>query len=223
MFGYIYKTTNNTNGKIYVGKKHSDTFDTSYYGSGKLLKRAIEKYGVENFSVEVLEECNSLVELNEKEKYYIRILKSHYSFGNGYNIANGGDGGDIISTLPNEDYNLFIEDCKRRAKGKNNPNYGNGDKIRGDKNPSKRPEVREKLRKTSGGENNAMFGITGELHPRYGKKHTEETRDKIKNALKKVVYKKICKQCNAEFETKYARTTYCNAECKRKYRDNQKK
>lgn len=223
MFGYIYKTTNNINGKIYIGKKHSSSFIKDYYGSGKLINRAIDKYGIENFSVEIIEECETLEELNLKEKYYIKYLESNYKLGKGYNIASGGDGGNIISLLPEIDNNSFILDCKRRAKGKNNPNYGNGNKISGDNNPSKRLEVREKLSKATSGKNNPMYGKKGKLSHRYGTKHSEETRNKIKESLKNKVYKKVCKNCNIEFDTKYARTTYCCADCKREYRDNHNK
>lgn len=223
MFGYIYKTTNNINGKIYIGKKHNSSFVKDYYGSGKLINRAIDKYGIENFSLELIEKCETLEELNLKEIHYIQYLNSNYKLGKGYNIASGGDGGDLITSLPEIDYNSFILDCKRRAKGENNPNYGNGNKISGDKNPSKRPEVRKKLSELNSGENNAMYGKTGELHHQYGKSHSEETRNKIKNSLKNKIYKKVCKNCNSEFETKHARTSYCNADCKREYRDNQKK
>jgi putative endonuclease segB len=223
MFGYIYKTTNNINGKIYIGKKHSSSFIKDYYGSGKLINRAIDKYGIENFSVEIIEECETLEELNLKEKYYIKHLESNYKLGKGYNIASGGDGGNIIGLLPEIDYNSFILDCKRRAKGKNNPNYGNGSKMSGDNNPSKRPEVREKLSKANSGKNNSMYGKKGKLSHRYGTKHSERTKDRIRESLKNKVYKKVCKNCNKEFNTKYARTTYCSADCKRKYRDNHNK
>ena len=223
MFGYIYKTTNNTNGKIYIGKKHSKKFVKDYYGSGKLINRAIDKYGLENFTVEMIEECETLEELNNREVYYIEFFNSHFSLGNGYNIDLGGDGGNLIGLLPDIEYNSFILDCKRRAKGQSNPNYGNGVKISGDKNPSKRPEVREKLSKANSGKNNAMYGKTGVLHPQYGKTHSQETRNKIKQSLKNTIYKKTCKNCGKQFETKYARTTYCDKECKREYRDNQKK
>lgn len=223
MFGYIYKTTNNINGKIYIGKKHSKIFLENYYGSGKLIKRAIEKYGLENFVVEIIEECNTLEELNNREIYYIEFFNSHFSLGKGYNIALGGDGGNLIGMLPDIEYNSFVLDCKKRAKGKNNPNYGNGDKISGDKNPSKRPDVRKKLSKANSGKNNAMYGKKGKLHPNYGKTQSEETKNKIKKSLSNTTYKKTCKNCEKEFETKYARTTYCNKECKREYRDNQKK
>lgn len=68
-----------------------------------------------------------------------------------------------------------------------------------------------------------MYGKKGKLSHRYGTKHSEETKNKIKESLKNKVYKKICKNCNREFDTKYARTTYCSADCKRKYRDNHNK
>ena len=49
MYGYIYKTTNLINGKIYIGQHKSEEYDSSYYGSGKLIRRAIEKYGITKY------------------------------------------------------------------------------------------------------------------------------------------------------------------------------
>jgi len=90
----IYKTTNLINGKIYIGKdeKNSDT----YIGSGKILKAAIKKYGRSNFSKEVLEQCNSRIELCEREKYWIETYNSRNP-QIGYNITTGGSGGDTFS------------------------------------------------------------------------------------------------------------------------------
>ena len=98
MYGYIYKTTNLINDKYYIGKHKSESFDSSYYGSGIAFTRALKKYGKENFKREILAWCESKEELNEKEKYYIALLRSDKC----YNIANGGDGGDIWSTLTEE-------------------------------------------------------------------------------------------------------------------------
>ena len=63
----IYKTTNLINGKIYVGQDTKN--NPNYLGSGKILKFALKKYGIENFKKEILEECLTLDELNELEKY----------------------------------------------------------------------------------------------------------------------------------------------------------
>ena len=89
MYGYIYKTTNLLNGKIYVGQRKSKEFIKSYYGSGTLIKKSIEKYGKENFSVELIDFAMSADELDEKEIWYIEKLKSKHTYGN-YNLADGG-------------------------------------------------------------------------------------------------------------------------------------
>ena len=93
-YGYIYKTVNNKTGKIYIGQHHSSTFDNTYLGSGLLLQRAIKKYGTESFSVELLEWCVSKTHLDEREKYHIsRYCSTDNTIG--YNIANGGQGGNL--------------------------------------------------------------------------------------------------------------------------------
>ena len=191
MYGYIYKTTNLINNKKYIGKKQSEKFVQEYLGSGRNIRYAIKKYGFENFEVEVLEECNSLEELNECEIKWIAFYGANKS-SEFYKIASGGDGGALISDLKNrepEAYKKFIEKCKERT-GEKNPNYGNGEKIKGDNNPSKRKEVRERLSKTSSGKNNAMYGVRRERHPMYGKKHSEETKQKIREATIKYFDKK---------------------------------
>ena len=66
MYGYIYKTTNNINGKIYIGQHKSNIFDSNYKGSGVRLADAIKKYGKDNFSVELLVECQSKQEMDEQ-------------------------------------------------------------------------------------------------------------------------------------------------------------
>ena len=54
MYGYIYKTTNLLNSKIYVGQKKSNIFlEEKYLGSGVRLNSAIKSYGKENFTVEL--------------------------------------------------------------------------------------------------------------------------------------------------------------------------
>lgn len=89
MYGYIYKTTNLLNSKKYIGQKKSNIFVKSYYGSGTLIKKAIAKYGEENFSVELIDFAMSADELDEKEIWYIKEFKSKHTYGN-YNLADGG-------------------------------------------------------------------------------------------------------------------------------------
>jgi len=66
-FYYVYKITNNTTGKIYIGCHSTDNIDDGYMGSGKYLKRAYEKYGIENFTKTIISHHQSLVEMFEAE------------------------------------------------------------------------------------------------------------------------------------------------------------
>jgi hypothetical protein len=90
MYGYIYETTNLINGKKYIGKHVSKDFDEKYKGSGKALKRAIKKYGFENFNCKILKECYSEEELNDSEIFYIQACGADTS-NDYYNISSGGE------------------------------------------------------------------------------------------------------------------------------------
>ena len=96
----IYETINLINGKRYIGKDTHN--DNSYLGSGRILSKAIKKYGVENFKKVILESCNSIEELNDREKYWIKITNAQVSEMY-YNVGAGGEGGDNITHNPNRD------------------------------------------------------------------------------------------------------------------------
>lgn len=98
MTGYIYITTNLINNKKYIGLKTSDVFVPNYLGSGKIIKKAIDKYGKNNFSVEILEECDSIQELREAERKWIQFFDAQRS-NNFYNIAEGGQWGNCIEGM----------------------------------------------------------------------------------------------------------------------------
>jgi group I intron endonuclease len=84
---YIYKTTNLITDKIYIGQHTLN--DSKYLGSGVYLKHAIKKYSKKNFTKEILETCNSVEQLNEREVYWISKLNSRDP-KIGYNIDFGG-------------------------------------------------------------------------------------------------------------------------------------
>lgn len=100
--GYIYKITNLINGKEYIGKTNltiEDRFKQHIRDSKRKsfekrpLYDAINKYGIENFIVEKVEQCKEDL-LNEREQYWI----DHYNtYHNGYNATIGGDGKTIIN------------------------------------------------------------------------------------------------------------------------------
>ena len=98
--GIVYVLYCNKNGKQYVGQtiqRLGDRFNqhkcTARTGD-ELLYRAIRKYGWDNFSYDIFwrGECTQ-VELNEWEKYGIKLLSSHKSTGRGYNVDWGGSKG----------------------------------------------------------------------------------------------------------------------------------
>ena len=88
-YNYIYLITNNLNGKIYVGKHSTDNLNDCYMGSGKLIKLAYNKYGIENFSKKILAFADTEDELNDLEMFYIKDLDAKTK---GYNLTDGGDG-----------------------------------------------------------------------------------------------------------------------------------
>ena len=102
---YIYKITNNVNGKIYIGKTNRSIEERFKEHCKDYLRRdfekrplysAMRKYGVENFSIELVEETNIP---EERERYWIEY---YGSFKNGYNATLGGDGKSYI------DYDLVV-------------------------------------------------------------------------------------------------------------------
>lgn len=94
----IYKIENLVNHKVYIGqskniklrwsKEKSKAFSKTSNEYNKTLSKAFRKYGIENFSFEILEECSS-ENLNEKEQYWI---KEYNSYLEGYNETIGGEG-----------------------------------------------------------------------------------------------------------------------------------
>ena len=109
VFGIIYAIRNKVNDKYYVGKtvktfykrycikdKKNPIEDLSKNTHNKYLKRAINKYGFENFEViPVLDKAYSKEQLDELEKYYIALYRTE-KYGGVYNITTGGDDGYTI-------------------------------------------------------------------------------------------------------------------------------
>lgn len=165
MYGYIYKTTNIINNKIYIGQ-HKTNFmekDEKYFGSGLYLNRAIKKYGIDNFKNEIICWCETKEELDTAEKYWINKLNS-CDKNIGYNIQIGGQGG--FSHID--------------VKGTNNPMYGihryGADNPNFNKHWSDDSKIKmSKTIKENGGHHK-------EKNPMWGKKHSEESKHKMKQS-----------------------------------------
>ena len=87
MYYTIYRITNNINGKYYIGMHKTKDLEDNYMGSGKYLKRAIEKHGVENFSKEILYVYDNESDMKNKEKELVIVSEQTY------NLNEGGYGG----------------------------------------------------------------------------------------------------------------------------------
>jgi len=87
--GYVYKTVNTQNGKIYIGQHAREEFDPLYYGSGKLILAALRKYGRQAFKVEVLYWAETSERLDEAEIAFIAAFDST-NLDVGYNLSLGG-------------------------------------------------------------------------------------------------------------------------------------
>lgn len=192
-FGYIYKITNKLNGKFYIGKRISSTFDSKYWGSGKYLKAAIKKYGLEYFNREILCWAKSKEELCALEKQYIRDTEA---IKEGYNIALGGDGGSTVSGTI-KITNGFEE--RHIALGEKIPEgWIPGSKQKGISKASKNyrlswtKERRQKKSILSMGELNSQYGRgdlhTGKRNGRYAKPCPEHVKDAARKSNSKWIY-----------------------------------
>jgi len=87
----IYRISNKINNKFYIGYHKTKNINDEYYGSGHLIKKAIKKYGIENFAKEIL-----FIYTNEKEAFLKEkelVTKEVINSGLCYNLNVGGHGG----------------------------------------------------------------------------------------------------------------------------------
>lgn len=110
-YNYIYKITNQINGKIYIGKHSTDNLDDGYMGSGILICKAEKKYGKENFTKEYLAFCDTEEKLNWFEKFYIKKFNAREV---GYNLTDGGDGS--LGRYQSEETKMKISNTKSGVK-----------------------------------------------------------------------------------------------------------
>lgn len=161
---FIYVTENLLNGKIYVGQKKGSL--DGYYGSGLLLKRALKKYGRDNFEVVIIEAVSTFDEAKIRETYWIQQLNATDK-AVGYNISPSWFGGDVLADHPDE------KDIRRRQA---QSNVGQ----------RRSEETKRKLREHFRSEKNHHIGryIPVEERDRLktflGRSHSEESKQKCR-------------------------------------------
>jgi len=177
---FIYLTTNLVTNEKYIGK-HYGELDDDYLGSGTILKRAIEKYGKENFKREILYISKDYQENCQKEKEFIKLYNAvkDRTF---YNISEGGDGGDIFHLLSIEQQDAIREAARERNLGEKNPRYGvhlseaTKEKIRQNRNTDYMQTEPYKKRMSE--------AVQGTKNGMYGRQHSEESKQKMSEAKK---------------------------------------
>lgn len=168
-YGYVFISTNLINNKKYIGRHKAKSFTNKYKGSGKLIREAFKKYGINNFSVELIEWCDSEDSLNERERYWISKYNATED-PNFYNLSNGGEGFGGLSGDKNPakrpDVRKKMSENHADFSGKNNPNYGGLSEI------NKRHISESRIAKgTAKGKNNPMYGRRGKDSPHYNRVH----------------------------------------------------
>ena len=161
MFYTVYKITNNTNGKIYIGCHKTNDITDGYMGSGKLIMFAIEKYGLDNFSKEIIGTFETEDQMFAEEKNLISKMDPDY------NIHPGGNGG----------WGYINEHMRDRPRGS-----GFADEIQ-QKNAQ---NILQDLRKNNTvwyetWKHRTSVSMRGNKNS-FGKSHTEETKKKIGQA-----------------------------------------
>lgn len=181
---YIYKITNLINSKYYIGMHVSNSFTNNYMGSGSLIKKAISKYGIENFSKEILACSFNREYLAELEEMF--ITQELVNDKNCYNLKLGGVGGWIQKSPTPDTREKISKALKGRAFSEQHRE--NLSKASSYKSQSHKEKISKALKGRSFSdehkkhlkENHADF--SGSSNPFFGKKHSEETKCKLRNA-----------------------------------------
>lgn len=183
----IYKVTNLSNGKIYIGKtikslecrKIEHVCSSKKQTDNSVFHKAIRKYGINSFKWEIVYCCNNYLLSNLMETFKIIVNHSHIN-ENGYNMTWGGEGTYGYKFSNNQLKKLSeshigkiqtIESKEKRSfnmKGKNK-RFGNKNNRYGLYHTQ---ETKKKMSKSHKG-----IGL--------GKKLSEETKQKISNGNKK--------------------------------------
>lgn len=182
--GYIYKITNLLTGKMYIGQtnnpyrrwlehRYTAFKDLSY---SSYLYSSIRKYGLVNFSFDVIDVCDLSV-VNEKEVYWITYLNTLVP--NGYNLLKGGN---VLYGSENPFFGRHhSEDTRRKISERN----------KGRLVSSEEREMRRQIN-------------SGSLNPFYGKHHSDETKELIKRKnIESGTYKKSSERMKQNNPNKY--------------------
>lgn len=119
----IYKIENKINGKCYIGQtiRNLDERVSEHLRKNYYIGRALNKYGLHNFDIDVIDYAESIDELNSKECFYIEKYNSMTP--QGYNLCDGG--GRTLGFKHTEESKKSMSNNKKgKYTGEDNHFYG---------------------------------------------------------------------------------------------------
>lgn len=134
----IYLYTNTINGKRYVGqtqREDKERISEHLRKNKTVFDKAVSKYGMDAFKYEVIDTAETTKELNEKERYWIKKLKTKHP--NGYNLTDGGN------TTRGYHHTKEAREKMSRTKKKMNYNVGSKNNFYGKHHTA---ETRQKMK-----------------------------------------------------------------------------
>ena len=116
---YVYIVTNLMNGKKYIGKRSCKCpiEEDKYMGSGYILAKAKEKYGIKNFKKEILLVCETEEKVLEEEKREIERVNATKN-PMYYNVAEGGQGGNTRSGFTKQQMEEYRKKLSKASMGR---------------------------------------------------------------------------------------------------------
>ena len=106
-YNYIYRLTNALTEMEYIGVHRTDNLNDGYMGSGKIIKRAIQKYGRDAFKKEILSQFNTYIEALEEERRL--VTKEYINRPDTYNLREGGYGRCEWSDQHRKDFSSYMK------------------------------------------------------------------------------------------------------------------
>lgn len=189
----VYKITNNVNGKIYIGSHKTRDIDDSYMGSGKLLKYAFKKYGIENFTKEIMYVFDNPDEMYKKEAELVDT--DFIKESTNYNLKIGGFGGfDYVNSTEFDNPTHSTEHAKMMYK------LGTDSRVKALKEKFNDTEWVTMFSKENSARQ-AMQYANGRINGFKGKTHTPEARLKLSESYSKRTVIK-CPHCGLESKSK---------------------
>lgn len=210
-YNCIYMYINKINGKRYIGqtndfiRRHMEHKKPST--NEQPIDRAFNKYGTDNFEIIILAENLTQEQMNEYEKFFIKRYNTLVINDKGYNIAQGGNGGNKFEGWTEEQKQEYSKKCSERLKGEKHPLYGTkaSEETKQKKSASMKKYIQE---------NGNSFK---------GKHHTDETKDRISKTLKENGTCKgannpsakavICIETGEVFQTMQDAAKWCGQKC----------